>query len=140
MIVADTNVVSELMKAAPHARVDRWSRGLRDVDLHTTSITVAEIRYGIERLPRGRRREAYEATAMEVFRSFGDRILPFDHAAATDYASIVASRERAGTPVAVFDGLIAAICRTTGAQLATRNIGDFGGTGVALVNPWDFPA
>lgn len=137
MIIVDTNVVSELIKVAPDVSVEQWAGGRRTTELHTTSITVAEIRYGIERLPAGRRRTALEVAAIEVFRDFGDRVLPFDRAAATPYASIVAGRERAGSPIHISDAQIAAICRVHGASLATRNIRDFRGAGIELINPWE---
>ena len=138
MIVADTNVLSELMKPTPDARVERWAEPFRRVELFTTAVSEAEIRYGIERLPLGRRRRAYEAAANDVFRSFDDKIVPFGRTAAVLYAQIVAARARAGAPMSAFDGQIAAICAEHGATLATHNVRDFADTGVALVNPWGF--
>lgn len=136
MIVVDTNVVSEMMKAEPSAVVQAWvlSRGRHE--LRTTAITVAEILYGIERLPKGRRRTVLRRAAVEAFSRFADEILPFDAAAATIYTQIVDHRERKGTPISGYDAQIAAICRTHGASLATRNVKDFADVGVDLIDPW----
>lgn len=135
MIVLDTNVASELMRPAPAPLVVAWV-GERGAELVTTAITVAEIRFGIARLPGGRRQDQLMALADEVFAAFDDQILPFDAQAATEYARIVSSRERSGTPIDGFDAQIAAICCARGASLATRNVKDFAGTGVGLLNPW----
>lgn len=97
MIVVDTNVASELMKAAPSPVVVAWVRAHRATELYTTSITLAEIGYGIERLPDGRRKDALRTTAQEVFSGFADHVLPFDATAAMEYAGIVDHRERTGT-------------------------------------------
>lgn len=137
MIVLDTNVTSELMRPSPATAVVAWVHGARE--LHTTSVTLAELLYGIERLPTGRRRELLAATAREVFSAFTDRVLAFDAAAAAEYAELVVARERAGTPIDGFDAQIAAICRTHAATLATRNVTDFHGTGVNVVDPWTPP-
>ena len=136
MIVLDTNVVSELMRPDPAPQVAAWVRGRDRPELRTTSITLAEIRYGIARLPDGRRKQALLAAASETFRAFEDQVLPFDAAAAEQYAAIASSRERSGKPISGFDALIAAVCRSRGAALATRNLADFAGAGVETVNPW----
>lgn len=135
MIVLDTNVVSELMRSPPDAVVVEWVRASPAETLYTTSITVAEILYGIERLPGGRRRTLLLAAARDLFSSFADRVLVFDVEAAGEYASLVSERERAGRPIGGFDAQIAAICRGNGATLATRNLRDFRGT-VNLIDPW----
>jgi toxin FitB len=136
MIVLDTNVVSELMRPAPAPAVRSWLQGHPDKDLFTTAITVAEIRYGIARLPHGRRRDILYQAASEIFAAFPDQVLPFDLPAASAYADLVAHCESLGSPIDGFDGQIAAICRTHAATLATRNIKDFTNTGVAVVDPW----
>ncbi len=136
MIVIDTNVASELMRAAPDTAVRTWIGAQDQRSLCTTSITVAEIRYGIERLPVGRRQELIRSTAEEIFTAFADQILPFDAAAAEHYAMVVARRDRAGLPIDGFDAQIAAICLANEAQLATRNVKDFVDTGVTIVDPW----
>jgi predicted nucleic acid-binding protein len=136
MIVLDTNVVSELMRPDPAPGVARWVRERDRRELLTTAITVAEVRHGVARLPDGRRKQALLAAADEVFSAFGDQVLPVDAAAAVHYADIASGRERAGKPIAGFDALIAAVCRSQGAALATRNVADFGGTGIEVIDPW----
>ena len=136
MIILDTNVVSELMRPEPASQVADWVRRRDRRELRMTSITLAEIRFGIARLPAGRRKQALLDTADDTFRAFDEQILPVDAAAAEEYAIIASARERAGKPIAGFDALIAAVCRSRGAVLATRNLPDFDGTGVEIINPW----
>jgi predicted nucleic acid-binding protein len=136
MIVLDTNVVSELMRTEPAPEVLAWMRRSSDQSLYTTTVTVAEIRYGIARLPSGRRRESLHQAANEIFAAFPRQVLPFDLAAANIYADVVTVRETKGTPIKGFDAQIAAICRSQAATLATRNTKDFSETGVPLVDPW----
>jgi predicted nucleic acid-binding protein len=136
MIVLDTNVVSELMRPSPSTLVLAWVRGREDSELHTTAITLAEIRYGIERLADGRRKELLRTTADEVFGTFAEQVLPFDARAALRYAAIVSSRDRTGRPIDGFDAQIASICREHQATLATRNGADFQHTGIEVIDPW----
>jgi predicted nucleic acid-binding protein len=136
MIVLDTNVVSELMRAEPAAGVLTWLQQNSAGGLYTTTVTVAEIRYGIAHLPEGRRRETLHQAANEVFAAFPRQVLPFDLAAANAYADVVTGRERLGTPIDGFDAQIAAICRSQAATLATRNTKDFTNTGIDLIDPW----
>ncbi|MFI6158444.1 type II toxin-antitoxin system VapC family toxin [Micromonospora haikouensis] len=136
MIVLDTNVVSELMRAEPAPAVLTWLRQSSGASLHTTVVTVAEIRYGIARLPEGQRRESLHQAANEIFAAFPRQVLPFDLAAAGAYADVVAGRERLGRPIDGFDAQIAAICRARAATLATRNIKDFADTGIGVIDPW----
>jgi toxin FitB len=136
MIVLDTNVVSELMRAAPEPAVLKWLQWQSGDSLYTTTVTVAEIRYGIARLPEGRRRESLHQAANEVFVAFPRQVLTFDLAAANTYADVVTVRESLGNPIDGFDAQIAAICRSQMAALATRNAKDFADTGIAVINPW----
>lgn len=136
MIVVDTNVVSELMRGAPSRVVAAWVRAHRPTDLYMTSITLAEIGFGIERLPDGRRKDELKTTADEVFSRFVEHVLAFDAAAAKEYAGIVGHRDRAGTPIDGFDAQIASICRARDGALATRNVKDFEDTGIDLIDPW----
>lgn len=135
MIVIDTNVVSEMMRDEPDRKVLTWSETVGR--LHTTAVTLAEVDYGIARLPEGHRKDRLAATAARVFADFDEVIVAFDARAARRYGGIVAGRERAGRPIATADAQIAAICAGREATLATRNTGDFDGTGINLVNPWD---
>jgi predicted nucleic acid-binding protein len=136
VIVADTNVVSELMKTEPSSAVRAWVFAHRQRELRITAITVAEILYGIERLPTGRRSTALREAAVDIFSRFTADVLPFDVAATTIYPEIVGHRDRQGRPISEYDAQIAAICRTNSARLATRNQRDFADTGVELINPW----
>jgi toxin FitB len=136
MIIIDTNVVSELMRPEPDPGVASWVRARDRRELRMTAISLAEVRYGIARLPDGRRKQVLLGAADEIFSAFADQILPVDAAAAEHYAVIASSRERAGKPIPGFDALIAAVCRSQGATLATRNVSDFDGTGIEVINPW----
>jgi len=139
VIVVDTNVASELMRPTPSAPVVAWVRARRASELYATSITVAEVLHGIERLEKSRRKALLGAAATEVFAAFADRVLAFDGKAAVYYAAVVAGRERTGAPISGFDAQIAAICRVHDATLATRNTGDFSDTGITVVDPWVDP-
>jgi hypothetical protein len=136
MIILDTNVLSELMRPEPDARVRQWVTERRADEFGTTAITVAEIRHGIERLPDGQRKQSLHSAAMGLFTAFGDLIQPFDAAAAAWFGPIMARRGRLGLPMEGFDAQIAAICRTRGAALATRNVKDFRETGIDVIDPW----
>jgi predicted nucleic acid-binding protein len=138
MIVLDTNIISELMRSEPHPSVFSWVSAQPRVTLFTTSVNKAEILYGIAMLPEGRRRNALATAADAVFEAdFAGRVLPFDSAAATRYAEIVATRRRSGNPIEAFDAQIAATALVAGASLATRDIGGFAGCGLALIDPWE---
>lgn len=138
MILLDTNVISELMKPAPSPVVEAWLGAQPIAGLFTTTITEAELRYGIALLPAGKRRKnlaaAVEAMLLE---DFSDRILPFDSSAAVAYAAIAARRDELGRPISQFDAQIAGIARSHGATLATRNFGDFDACGIDVINPWE---
>jgi len=136
MIVVDTNVASELMRVSPAEAVLAWVRSQRASDLFTSAITVAELSYGIERLPGGRRKDLFRTTAREVFNLFSEQVLAFDAAAAEEYALVVSRRENIGLPIDGFDAQIASICRVQRAALATRNVKDFRETGVKVIDPW----
>ncbi len=113
MIVLDTNVVSELMRPSRDPAVVTWLDQQTRGSLVTTAITVAEIRFGLARLPDGRRATELRQLADEVFGSFPDQVLPFDAAAAALYGDIAAARERGGRPVDALDAQIAAIVART---------------------------
>jgi hypothetical protein len=137
MIVLDTNVISELMRTIPAAAVVRWVNGRPATSLYLTSITQAEILHGIQLLPRGKRRDAIATAAAAVFEhDFAGRVLPFGSDAAVAYAGIAAERRRAGRPISGFDAQIAAIALAHDADLATRNVDDFDGCGVNVIDPW----
>jgi toxin FitB len=137
VILLDTNVLSELIRPEPNGGVTEWLDSLDSSAVATTAITAAELLYGVARLPEGQRRERLsEAVQGLLADDLEGRAEPFDAAAAAHYAAIVSDRERAGRPISTADAQIAAICRGLGATLATRNTGDFEGTGIDLLDPW----
>lgn len=137
IIVLDTNVVSELMRPEPSPRVLAWVDRQDGATLHLTAITVAELGYGVLRLPPGHRRERLAALVDDMVRhDFGARVLSFDHAAAEHYGRIVATREGSGRPISMADAQIAAICRSYDAMLVTRDVAGFASTGVDVIDPW----
>ena len=139
MIVLDTNVLSEVLRPQPEERVLAWLAGQWRAAVFTTTITRAEILYGIQTLPAGQRKDGLWQAARGILdQDFAGQVLGFDADAADAFALIAAERRAAGRPISQFDALIAAIARSRGASLATRNVKDFEGCGIALINPWDF--
>jgi len=137
VILLDTNVVSEVIRAEPEERVLTWMDSLEVASVAITAITHAELLYSVARLPDGRRSEQLSETIRALIdEDLGGRVEPFDAAAATHYATLVSARERAGRPIGVADGQIAAIARKLGATLATRDTSDFESTGIELLDPW----
>ena len=136
-VLLDSNVVSELMRKARDPAVAKWAADLPLEDLFFSAVGEAELRYGAAILPAGRRRQSLLADIEGMLRdAFGDRVLPFDRAAAREYADIAAARRAAGRPVAPVDCQIAAIARSRGMTVATRNSRDFEEIGLDIVNPW----
>ena len=137
MIILDTNVISELTRPAPDPGVVSWLDSLPAEETAITAITAAELRYGVRRMPDGRRKiELSEAVDAVINADFRGRVEPFDVRAAHQYADVVTGQDRAGHPISASDAQIAAICRVRNATLATRNTSDFTGTGVNLTDPW----
>lgn len=137
MIVLDTNVISELMRPAPDGGVRAWIAAKNPLHLAITTITIAEIRRGIERLPNGRQRKRLEERfAAFVDEGFAGRLLVFDRSAAFVCGEVSATRERKGLHADAVDMMIAAIVKSAGATLATRNTSDFEQCGIGLANPW----
>jgi predicted nucleic acid-binding protein len=137
VIVLDTNVLSEMMRPDPASAVASWISARAASSLFTTTITQAEILYGLELLPSTKRRSRLEAAVSDMFATdFTGRVLPFDQAAAQAYAEIAAARRRAGRPIAQLDAQIAAIARSRDAGVATRNVADFEGCGIGVIDPW----
>lgn len=137
MIILDTNVVSELFRASPAPAVETWLADQVGADMYLTAISEAELRYGVSIMVNGQRQRLLALAVDGVLREdFRRRILPFDSAAALEYASIGAERRAAGRPMSQFDCQIAAIARSLGASIATRNVSDFEGCGVEIIDPW----
>lgn len=138
MIILDTNVISELLRREPSAAVETRLRGFPSGERFTTVVSEAEIRLGLAILPEGRKKHALQVRVDEILREvFADRILPFDSAAAQIYAEIAAGRRAAGRPISLADAQIAAIARVHAASLVTRNVRDFDGCGLKVIDPWD---
>lgn len=137
MIILDTNVLSEALRPSPSGQVLRWLAAQEPLAVYVTTITLAEVLYGIEVLPAGKRRSRLAAAVDKIFaEEFAGRILPFDEDAARFFPPIVAGRETAGRPISQFDAMIAAIARSRRAAVATRNTDDFERCGIRIVNPW----
>lgn len=138
MIILDTNVLSELMRPEPSARVAAWVAKQRATELCTTSITEAEIFYGIELVAKGKRREGLLAAAEAMFtEDLAGRIFGFESDAARSFSKIAAQRRLLGRPISHADAQIAAIAQVRGAKLATRNVVDFEDCGLDVVDPWN---
>ena len=137
MIVLDTNVISEMLKPAPDVAVTAWLNAQAPSEVYLSAVSEAELRFGVAVLAPGQRQdrlaEAIEALLRE---EFAGRLLPFDTAAARSFADIAAARRRSGRPISPFDGQIAAIARTHRAVLASRNVADFEGCDIPLIDPW----
>ena len=137
MFVIDTNVASELMRSEPMAAVAAWIAEHDAQDMYLTAVSEAELLYGVAILPAGKRWNAIESAMTRWLNvGFRERILPFDSAAAQACAEIAAERRRAGRPIGEADCQIAAISRTRGAALVTRNVRDFESTGLDVIDPW----
>jgi toxin FitB len=137
MIILDTNVLSALMRPAPDKTVEAWLDKQSRISMWTTSVTVMELRFGLEILPGGTRRtqlirEFNDVLAEEI----GERIVPFDALAAQHAADLMASRYRSGRPAELRDTMIAGIAIANHATIATRNIPHFRDLSVPVINPW----
>ncbi len=137
MFILDTNILSAMMRLDRVPEVADWLDAQDEQQLFTTAISQAETLAGLAIMADGRRRRDFEATASAMFDDFEGRILPFDSDAALLYADLFALRRRAGRPTAPQDLMIAAIARSQDASMVTRNVGDFEGCGLTLINPWE---
>lgn len=138
MILLDTNVLSEAMKPAPERSVMDWLRKQPLNELAVSSVTLAEIHYGLARIPEGKRKLDLENRFRTfIERGFGERVLAFDESAAAIYGKIVAAHEKSGQPIEAFDAMIAATPKSKQAQIATRDTAGFEGCGLKIINPWE---
>ncbi|MDF0491627.1 type II toxin-antitoxin system VapC family toxin [Sphingomonas sp. H39-1-10] len=138
MIVLDTNVISEMMKAAPAPAVAGWLDAQRAETLYLSAITIAEIRFGIACLPEGKRRDALAGAFACTEDLFAGRVLAFDYAAARRYADLAASARSVGKGFPTPDGYIAAIAATHGYAVATRDVAPFEAGFIPVINPWEY--
>lgn len=135
MILLDTNVMSELMKAAPDPAVERWFL-LNEDQCHLASIAIGELAYGIAKLDAGARKAKFRDQLVEWRIRFAGRAFAFDMAAAIAYGDILAESRAAGRTMSIPDAQIASVAREQECALATRNVKDFVTTGLPLINPW----
>jgi predicted nucleic acid-binding protein len=136
LIFLDTNVVSEVMRARPDPKVVEWL-AVHAVDLVLSTVLIAEISFGISKIRPSERSPRLTQQLDQIRETYSGRIHSFDVEAAEIYGGIMGKAARAGRPIQFPDGMIAAITLRHQAELATRNVRDFGALGVKVVNPWD---
>ena len=137
MIVLDTNVISELMRRSPDPTVVRWLDGQPTESIWTTSITLFEVRWGLDLIAPGRRRRELEVAFEQLIADdLQGRVQLFDAPAANAAGSIAAKSQRSGHGIEVRDLQIAGIVAARRARLATSNLRHFEGVGIDMVNPW----
>ncbi|MFT3801268.1 MAG: type II toxin-antitoxin system VapC family toxin [Burkholderiaceae bacterium] len=136
MIVLGTNVVSEAMKPEPDAAVRRWLNDQAAETLYLSSVTLAELLFGIGAIPAGRRRNMLDRALNELLDLFRDRVLPFDTDAARRYADLAVTARNAGRGFPTPDGYIAAIAASRSFIVASRDTSPYEAAGVAVINPW----
>jgi len=135
VIVLDTNVISETLKPTPNEQVMSWLAE-HAAEVTITAITVGELSLGLELLPDGRRKTELRRLLGDIFASHRHRVVSFDAPAGQRYGELIARRRAHGRPLAREDAMIAAMCLTRDTALATRNVKDFDGMGLTLINPW----
>ncbi len=137
MIILDTNVISEVMRPIPAASVSRWLETQQRASVFSTTVTQAEILFGIHLMPEGKRRDGLLGAATTFFNvRLAGKVLSFDGDAAVAFSRLAADRRRSGRPISHPDAQIASITLSLGATLATRNVRDFEHCGIEMVNPW----
>ena len=137
MIVLDTNVVSEAMKPEPHPAVRAWLNAQAAQTLYLSSVTLAELLFGIAALPTGKRQDLLARALDGVLALFGDRVLSFDIEAARRYAELAVMARASGRGFPTPDGYIAAIAASRGFIVASRDTAPFQAAGVQIINPWE---
>jgi predicted nucleic acid-binding protein len=136
MILLDTNVVSEAMKPEPHPAVRAWLNNQVAETLFLSSVTVAELWFGVGVLPAGQRRDRLQRVLGGVMELFTDRILPFDASAARCYADLAVRARQAGRGFPTADGYIAAIAAARDFGVASRDTAPFAAAGLSVIDPW----
>lgn len=136
MIVLDTNVVSEAMKPEPSPAVRAWLNDQAAETLYISSVTLAELLFGIQALPQGRRRDLLDSALNDLLELFKGRVLPFDTEAARCYAELAVAARKGGRGFPTPDGYIAAIAASRGFIVASRDTAPFEAVGVDVINPW----
>jgi predicted nucleic acid-binding protein len=136
VIVLDTNVIAEAMRPEPNPAVVSWLNGQSAETLYLSSVTLAELLFGIGAIPSGARRDRLAQALDRLLALFPGRVLPFDQDAARRYADMAVTARAAGHPLPVSDGYIAATAASRGFAVATRNTRDFPTIGVDLIDPW----
>jgi predicted nucleic acid-binding protein len=137
VLILDTCILEEVVRPYPDAKIGAWLGAQARDDLYTTSLAQAAIHHTVERLPPGKRRADLLGAISEIFAFFDRRILPFDSDAARAYPTIVINRQMMGKPLKAENAMLAAITRSRGATLATRNTQDFAGCGIRVISPWE---
>jgi toxin FitB len=139
MILLDTNVISEPLKASGDQKVIAWINAQNIETLYISTIGLAELRFGIAVLPEGKRKDVlYTSLEQRILPLFEGRILPFDTGASQSYATLRSKARAAGQTIAPADGYIAAIALTNNLSIATRDTKPFIAAGLTVINPWEF--
>lgn len=137
MIVLDTNVLSEFTRPRPEPKVVAWLHEQARSQLFTTAVSQCEMLLGVLVMPDGQHKRQLQEEVLAIFTTdMAGRVLPYDGNAADAHAAFAAMRRAQGRPVSMAGAMIAGIARSRGAALATRNVRDFEGCGVTLVDPW----
>lgn len=136
MIILDTNVVSEAMRPVPDAYVRSWLNEQATETLYLSSLTLAELLFGIRSLPMGKRRSSLDRALKELLELFKGRLLPFDTDAARHYADLAVTARQSGQGFPTPDGYIAAIAASRGFVVASRDTSPYAAAQVKVINPW----
>ncbi|ENO85432.1 type II toxin-antitoxin system VapC family toxin [Thauera linaloolentis] len=136
MIVLDTNIVSEAIKPEPDSAVRAWLNDQAAETLYLSSVTLAELLFGIRALPAGRRKNMLDHALAELLALFKDRVLPFDTNAARHYADLAITAKQGGRGFPTSDGYITAVAASQGFIVASRDTSPYEAVGVTVINPW----
>ena len=137
MIILDTNIVSEMMKPVPNLAVQTWLNQQVAETLYLSSVTIAELLFGVATLPNGKRKDALSQMVEELLALFKGRVLPFDAAAAHYYADLAATARQQGRGFPTPDGYIAAIAVSRGFLVASRDVAPYQAAGLRVLNPFE---